>query len=398
MHTLKSLLGLSVITLVCCAPQEPAVAPLAPPPPPEPVAAPPPPEPVAEAPAPVELTPEQAAAFYQGCWAAFNAKDMAKLLACYNDSATSEDVDSGMPPANGKAALEGMVKSYFKAFPDQTGELQLVIASGKTVVGVGLIKGTNSGPMPGPGGEMPATNKKVGLLMGHVIEFQDGKAQKELSYMDAGTMMAQLGVSKGPARKAIEKGVEAPVVVVATGSDAEKANLELMAKGMAAYNAKDAKALEDMYADDAILSQQFAPQDAVGKKAIMKVHKETWKAFSDFKIENTKALAAGDYLVSFTTYSGTNDGPYPSMKIWRKTGKPVHGQALEILKLENGKVKQHWMFANGMAFAMQLGLIEPPKPAPKPAAAPLAKPAAPAAAPAAKPAAAAPAPPAAPAK
>jgi predicted ester cyclase len=146
-----------------------------------------------------------------------------------------------------------------------------------------------------------------------------------------------------------------------------------------------------LLADDVVLSELAAPADRVGKKEVMKGWKETWKGMSDAKIQHTSIWAAGDYVVATGSFSGTNDGPLPSAKVWTKTGKPVNVQCLEISKIEGGKIKKHWTFSNGLAFAAQLGLLPPEKKAkPTPAAKPVAdnKAAAPAMAPAAQKAAA----------
>jgi predicted ester cyclase len=146
-----------------------------------------------------------------------------------------------------------------------------------------------------------------------------------------------------------------------------------------------------------VFSDVAAPADQVGKKAVEKSYKEMFKGFSDLKLEVTRTWAAGDYLVSEGSFVGTNDGAMPSMGVNKPTGKKVSSRYLEIDKIVNGKVKNMWVFDNGMAFAMQLGLMPPPGAKPAGAAAaqagtPGAKPGSAAAAPSAKPAAAAAAP------
>jgi hypothetical protein len=180
---------------------------------------------------------------------------------------------------------------------------------------------------------------------------------------------------------------------MATGSDVEKANLASAAKGLEAFNKHDIPALMASCADDVVFSEAASPVDRVGKKAVEKSHQELFKAFSDVKLEIAKSWAAGDYLVFEGSFVGTNDGPMPSAGIKKATGKRVSARFLEIDKIVGGKLKNIWIFDNGMSFAAQLGLLPPP-PAPKPAAA--AKPgAAPAAASAGAPAAAKPGAPAA---
>ena len=352
--------------LVGCAPQEPAVAPLAAPPPaqPAPVAATPATtEAPKEAPKPVELTAEQNAKAYADCWAAFNAKDWAKFSGCFNEGSTSEEVDMS-PAMSSKDAIEHGTKPFAAAFPDLNGEAQLTLVNGSNIAAVWLIKGTQKGPLPTPNGEIPATNKKVGYMLGHVAELKGGKAQREQVYADAHTMLGQLGVAPGPVRKAQEAGAAEKPVVIATGTDAEKANVETYKKFVEAFNKHDAAGVEALLTDDFVYSSQSAPADLVGKKESQKGMKEMWKGFSDAKIDTTTSWGAGDYVVSQGSFSGTNDGVVPSMKLNKKTGKHVTTGFLSIVKLQGGKLKQQWLFDNGMAFAAQLGLLPPPKGAP----------------------------------
>ena len=361
-------LGLSMLCLVACAAQQPVAAPLSPPPAAEPAAAAPlQPEPTVEPPKAPELTAEQKVKFYQDCWALFNAHDLAKFADCYADNAIAEAVDSGVPTMMGKnAIIEQRVKPFFTAFPDATGENVLTLQNGNAILSVTLIKGTHKGPLVGAKGEIPATNKKVAMQMVNLVELQNGKCVKQWEFADERTLLGQLGVVPGPVRKVAEQaGAEKPVVL-ATGSDVEKANVEAYKKVADAFNKHDAAALEPLLADDVVISNQWELADRAGKKEAIKGSKETWKAFSDAKIVHTSIWSAGDYVVATGNFSGTNDGAFPAAKVWTKTGKPVNVQSLEIAKLEGGKIKKQWLFTNGMAFAAQLGTLPPEKKA-KPA-------------------------------
>src|SRR6188768_1776714 len=100
-------LPLVLLGLTGCAEQEPAVAPLAPPPT---AAAAPAPAPVAETkkeePKPAPLTSEQKIKAYQEGWAAFNAKDFAKFQGIWAENATSEMLDMGAPLVGPAAITE----------------------------------------------------------------------------------------------------------------------------------------------------------------------------------------------------------------------------------------------------------------------------------------------------
>jgi hypothetical protein len=390
----NTLTTFGLLALASCQ-QQPAAAPPQPeaPPPVAPATVETPaPAPVAAAPKAPPATGPERVQWVQGCWAAFNAKDWAKFEACYADGATSEQVDSGMPVLVGrKDIVEKGVKRAAVEAPDQTAELQLLLVNGNNLASVALIKGTNTGPIVGPMGEIPATKKKFGMLMAQSAETtEDGRAvARDRFYLDGATFLGQLGLSKMPFRKVMDKGWAEKPVVVATGSDVEKANLAGAPKALEAFNKHDVPGLMALMADDVVFAEMASPVDRVGKKAVEKAYKDLFKAFSDVKLEITKSWAAGDYVVWEGSLVGTNDGPMSTAGIWKPTGKKVSARFLQIDKIAAGKIKNVWVFDNGMSFAGQLGLLPPP-PAPKPA--PAAAPAAAKPAPAAAgPAAAAPA-------
>ena len=401
MRNLGTFAALSLVGLVGCGgSQEPAAAPLAPPPPVASVApAPAPVEAKKEEPKPVPLTPDQKVKFYQDGWAAFNSKDLAKFQTIFAENATSEQLDMGPPLAGAANIVELGIKPFVTAFPDVTGELELTLLNGNTLVGLVLTRGTQTGTLVTPAGPVPPTGKKIGLYSAHIIELNDaGKAQKEIMADDGGTMAGQLGLMNMPHRKAVETGWAEKPVVIASGSDGEKANVAAFTKEVEGFNKHDAAGAMGTAADDIVFSELSAPADRVGKKEALKGIEEMFKGFPDAKLDIKSVWGAGDYVVATGTWTGTNTGDIPSMKL-KKTGKAVTQQFVEIDKFAAGKTKNIWLFSNGASAAAQLGLLPPPGAAPKgkeakPAAAkPEAKPAAArpeaAAKPAAKPAAAA---------
>lgn len=322
-------------------------------------------------PPPPAKTAEEKAARYQECWGFFNDGKWDDMKSCYTADAIAEQPGSPLPPAQGVDAIIAQEKGEKDAFPDLKGDLQLVLVGDKYVVGVALLQGTNTGPMKSPMGEMPATKKKVGLLLGHVIEFNDqAQATHEWGFEDTGTMMAQLGKSKMPARKAMTKGwAKTTEVVIAKGDDAEKANVAAFQATVDAFNKHDIKAFGDMLAKDVVWSDQGSPKDLDQKGAIADT-KNFWKAFSDIKITPDQLFGAGSYVVMTGNIAGTNDGDMPAMKM-KKTGKSFSSPFLHVVKIEGGKIKGSWIFFDSTSMASQLGMMPAPgaaKPADKGAA------------------------------
>jgi len=354
--------AVSFAGLIGCGQQEPAVAPLAPPPAVT-VAAPPPViEAKKEEPKPALLTAEHKLKVYQGGWAASNAKDFAKLQAQWAEDARSETLDMGPPAVGPSAITEHGARAFATAFPDGTAETQLTLLNNNQVFGVVLLRGTQTGPLQSPTGTVPPTGKKIGLLAAHLLELNDaGKAVKESMAYDGGTLAGQLGLLPAPHRKALEAGWADKPVVVATGGETEKANLAAFNAGVVGFNKHDAAAALGAAADDIVFAEMTAPADRVGKKEAVKGIEEMFKAFPDVKLEVASAWPAGDYVVATGTWSGTNTGDVPGMKL-KKTGKSVSVHFIEVDRFVGGKTKNIWLFSNGAAAAAQLGLLPPKTP------------------------------------
>ena len=194
------------------------------------------------------MTAEQSIDWYKKCWELFNAKAWDSFQNCYAPDATSESVDSGQPPARGRAAIIETAKATVAPNPDVHGELQLMLANGENLLSVALWKGTHTAPMPGPGGQsIPATGKRFGFLMAHTVELDAGRTavQADADYVEVATLLGQLGLSKAPVRKAMESGAAAPTVVIAKNDEAEAKNVAAVQAQLEAFNKHDVAGLAD---------------------------------------------------------------------------------------------------------------------------------------------------------
>ena len=319
----------------------------------------------AEAPKEAKLEGKALADRYLECMSMVNDKkwDDFKSKCISADFKVNQADGPGL--ANVDATLE-FFKMQSTAFPDLKLSPQLVMVSGRNIIGVFMMTGTHTGVMKSPMGEIPPTNKKVGQLAFHKLAINDeNKATEEWEYYDPGTMIGQLGLMpKGapPMRPALEKGWDgAPIIVVAAETDVEKKNLEVVKKGNEAFMAKKPADWTALYTDDAFEADQAGDKDMKGKKEIQAGAETFLKAFPDIKLETKESFAAGDYVATIGTFSGTNTGPLGPMK---PTKKPVTGQYAEVFLMKDGKIAGLWRFRNGMAMAQQLGLAPPPGGAP----------------------------------
>jgi len=282
---------------------------------------------------------------------------------CVEADYVAHEADEG--DMKGTDQLVGMFASMHKGFPDMSMKPQLVLVNGRNIFAINLSTGTNSGALQMPGmPEMPATNKKIGTLFFHRLAIDDAnKATEEWAYEDPITFMGQLGQlpppPKGPpTRPALDKGWDgAPNITVAADNDTEKKNIDVVKKMDEAFNAHKVADMMANLSDDFVESDQADDKDHKGKKDVEKNIKDFFTAFPDVKVTTDGTWAAGDYVVETGVLEGTNTGDMGPMK---KTGKKVSMHYAEVSKLKDGKATNLWRFRNGMAAAVQLGLMPAP--------------------------------------
>jgi predicted ester cyclase len=311
--------------------------------------------------APKAVTSEEVAKKYQDCWGHFNARNFDAFSACYAEDAVGEFVDSGMPPAKGRAQIvEHGPKVFATAFPDMKGELQLVLVNGRNIASIALVKGTHTGPFKTPMGEIPPTNKKVGFFVAHVVEMNEkGEAIRDWHFMDGATLMGQLGLNPQPHRPVVEKAAASPVIAIASDSQTERDNVAAWkADATKCSETHDAVGSHMSMVDDVVWFEAPYPMD-LDKKGLIASLEEMFKGFPDIKGEFPTVWGAGDYTVAIGTIQGTNTGDMPSMKL-KATGKPMKLTFIEFNHRPGGKVTKGWVFYDSMAMAGQLGLLEKP--------------------------------------
>jgi steroid delta-isomerase-like uncharacterized protein len=126
---------------------------------------------------------------------AFNRHDARAVAAAYAQDCIAYD-PFYPEPLRGRAAIEKDAAEFFRAFPDLRVEVISIFEKGDRAAGEVTMKGTNTGPLATPMGEVPATGKRIdlrGALVGRINA--EKLIVEERRYYDTGTMMKQLGLT-----------------------------------------------------------------------------------------------------------------------------------------------------------------------------------------------------------
>ena len=84
------------------------------------------------------------------------------------------------------------------------------------------------------------------------------------------------------------------------------------------------------------------------------------KAFPDLKVTVEDLMADGDMVVARVSYRGTHQGTLRGMA---PTGKQFTVMGINIFRIANGKLVEHWGLSDRLAVLQQLGVVPPLAPA-----------------------------------
>jgi len=94
----------------------------------------------------------------------------------------------------GKEGNRQFLQGWATAFPDSRVEVAYTVADEEGVVVEFRGRGTHTGPLASPAGDIPATGRSVDIPFCQVYRLKGGKIVSSHLYFDVATMMGQLGL------------------------------------------------------------------------------------------------------------------------------------------------------------------------------------------------------------
>ena len=95
---------------------------------------------------------------------------------------------------HGPEGIKQWLTTWLTAAPNARTELSTVLADGDWVATEHVGRGTHSGPLLTPGGEVPATGRAIELRFCELFEVREGKVVRLRAYWDQMTFLRQLGL------------------------------------------------------------------------------------------------------------------------------------------------------------------------------------------------------------
>jgi len=113
-------------------------------------------------------------------------------------------------------------------------------------------------------------------------------------------------------------------------------------------------AVVDEVAGSNYLSHDFPPGLPPGREGLKIFISVFHAAFPDGHLTIDQMIAEGDTVATRLTFHGTHTGEFQGIA---PTGKRVTIPALDMARLEGGKLVEHWGGPNQMSLLQQLGVI-----------------------------------------
>ena len=114
---------------------------------------------------------------------------------------------------------------------------------------------------------------------------------------------------------------------------------------------------EELFADD-FLDHTPQPGRTPDKDGARQLYKTLRTAFPDFHADIHWQLADGDRVTTYKTYHGTHKGEFFGIA---PTGRKIAFETVDVMRVRDGKIAEHWGVANLFSLMQQLGAL-PSKP------------------------------------
>jgi steroid delta-isomerase-like uncharacterized protein len=112
--------------------------------------------------------------------------------------------------------------------------------------------------------------------------------------------------------------------------------------------------LDDLVTDDVIDHEQGLPGQPEGKEGVTFFVNALRSAFSDIKATVEPTLESGDLACAHSTITGKHTGEWMGVPATEKT---FEIEAIDIIRIEDGKCAEHWGVTDNMALMVQIGAV-----------------------------------------
>lgn len=272
----------------------------------------------------------------------------------FGDMVATDVVDHGALPGS-QPGLEGIKQlgaMLRSAFPDRQTKIHELLAEGDLIAALHTIRATHSGEFMG----MPPTGKSFEVNSIHIARVADGKIAEHWGLLDQGGMLMQLGVMPMPPGTESWRPPPTSPQVTGSGSGDPNAAREVMDRMLDAMRAGKLEEVLSAGHDD-VVDHAAMPGQGPGKEGVRWRFEQLFAGMTEPDFTVVASVGEGPFLSQAYTFSATHTGPMMGMP---PTNKSFTISAMDFVRFENGKMREHWGLIDMPAMMIQLGLMPAP--------------------------------------
>jgi steroid delta-isomerase-like uncharacterized protein len=122
----------------------------------------------------------------------------------------------------------------------------------------------------------------------------------------------------------------------------------------AAWNAKDAEAIESLFAADAVHEDVTSGSVRRGVSAVRALFTETWRAIPDVRTQVVRVIGQEDWAAWEWTMTATHTGDFPNLPA---TGRRFTLVGVSIMQVKDGKILSQRDYYDQASFLRQVGAL-----------------------------------------
>jgi steroid delta-isomerase-like uncharacterized protein len=124
------------------------------------------------------------------------------------------------------------------------------------------------------------------------------------------------------------------------------------------FNQGNMSRFNELVAPDFVEHEEMPPGVPRNREGVAMLLTMLRSAFPDFKATIGDVIAEGDKVVVRMTWTGTQQGEFMGMP---SSGKPMSIGVIDIFRMEEGKLVEHWGLSDTMSMMEQLGGMPVPE-------------------------------------
>jgi steroid delta-isomerase-like uncharacterized protein len=116
----------------------------------------------------------------------------------------------------------------------------------------------------------------------------------------------------------------------------------------------DLSKLDELVTDDVVDHEEGLPGQPEGKEGVIFFVNALRGAFSDIRATVGQSLESGDLAAAQVTIAGKHTGEWMGVP---PSDKSFEIEAIDIIRVEDGKCAEHWGVTDNMSLMVQIGAV-----------------------------------------